>query len=325
MFAGRRRRSGFTLIELLVVIAIIAVLIALLVPAVQKVREAAARAQCQNNMKQLGLALHNYHDTFKKFPPGTYVETNFADPEWPYLLHYMLPYLEQLAYYKAMNGPKWVNGTQPWTGGNSAWAAVKDNAIAMLICPTDPGPSLGNFGQPNRIAKSSYLGIFSGTQDSHNWSPPTIPTGQRALFTMGASRALRMSAITDGTSNTVAIGEYLRGVSDDSIRGSFYTNRAAGQFLYVTNTPNTSVNDNLLDLAGFCQGTNIAPGQNMPCIGDNGNGFGGNNFASSRSAHTGGVNTLFCDGHIGFITDTIQSATWRNLGYVADGNVVGDF
>src|ERR1700682_1399832 len=102
---NRENRSGFTLIELLVVVAIIAILIALLVPAVQKVREAANQAQCQNNLKQIGLALHSYENTNKCFPPGADGPGEFDDPQWPYFLHHLLPFLELESLYKVLAFP----------------------------------------------------------------------------------------------------------------------------------------------------------------------------------------------------------------------------
>ena len=156
------RRKGFTLIELLVVIAIIAILIALLLPAVQQAREAARRTTCKNNLKQLGLALHNYHDTHSIFPPGA---TGFVIPEWKYLLHHIMPFVDQTAYYNTiMVNPALPN---PWA---AAWpASVQGVAIPGFLCPSDgmggaiaAGPSLANLSQ---VAKSNYLGIFSGLND----------------------------------------------------------------------------------------------------------------------------------------------------------------
>jgi prepilin-type processing-associated H-X9-DG protein len=120
------------------------------------------------------------------------------------------------------------------------------------------------------------------------------------------------------------MGEYLRGI-DGNVRGAFYTNRAGAQFLYVTQSPNSSVPDSMLDYPGFCQPGTSAPLQNLPCTSDNGNGFGGNNYVASRSLHPGGVNALFCDGHVAFISNSVALTTWQNLAWIADGNVLGDF
>ncbi len=325
MFRTPPLRRGFTLIELLVVIAIIAILISLLVPAVQKVREAAARTQCQNSLKQLGLSLHNYHDVVKKFPPGTYVTSNFAPPEWPYLIHYLLPYFEQQAYYQALHtpsayDPEW-GPREPWTYPQD-WSGPNLNGItiSILLCPADPGPTTWIYNNDPPLLKSNYLGIFSGTQDGHNWNPSTIPQGTRSLFTMGKDKALRMANIMDGTSNTLAMGEYVRGIDTQDTRGIFYSNRAGLQFLYVNYTPNTAVPDDMINVTGFCDPAHNAPSQ--PCTADNGSNGGETNFVSSRSFHTDGVNAVFCDGHVAFIPNTIDANVWKYMGYVADGQAI---
>ena len=327
MPVSRTRALAFTLIELLVVIAIIAILIGLLLPAVQKVREAAARAKCQNNLKQLGLALQNYHDTNSKFPPGTMVETNFTPPEWPYLLHYMYPFFEQSAYYTAIGAGNWLN-VQPWVNPGP-WAPVLNLPISPLLCPSDTGtPTSTHAGASAPLARSNYLGFFSGTQDSHNWQPnayPTSPINQRALCTMGASRASKMASVTDGTSNSLAIGEYIGGINQSDSRGWFYSNRAGNQFLYATFTPNATNPDVLIDYQDYCSSGYNQPAQNQPCTVDDGNGFGGNNYVISRSHHTGGVNGVFCDGHVAFITNSIPLSTWQALVWIADGQVIGSF
>ncbi len=328
----RSSRPAFTLIELLVVIAIIAILISLLVPAVQKVREAAARTQCQNSLKQLGLSLHNYHDVAKKFPPGTAVKQHFSTPQWPYLLHYLLPYFEQQAYWQAVHYSNPNNANSEW-GPREWWVYPGDwtnnpdlgVSLAILLCPSDPGPPTGdNTNTSIYMARSNFLGIFSGTQDSHNWDPQPIPPGERALFTMGPTNALRMGNIMDGTSNTLALGEYVRGIDNVDARGWFYTHRAGSQFLYVTYTPNSAPDDGIdvsgSNIPGFCDAAHNVPSQ--PCIVDNSNGGGGNNYAISRSFHTGGVNAVFCDGHVAFIPNTIDATVWKYMGYVADGQAV---
>jgi len=221
-------RSGFTLIELLVVIAIIAILIALLVPAVQKVREAAARTQCINNLKQIGTALHNYHGAYKSFPYGGVTNGDCcgtqSGPTWTIFL---LPYLEQEALYKQYDF-KVANE-------HANNAAVRTASVPVYTCPSDV-----NFGQIFKPASGpgagldyrigSYRGV-SGSTDGSGWFDASDAPGtagfsmQRrgvlhsgtssayaplpaANFTFPYARPERIASITDGTSNTIAVGEY---------------------------------------------------------------------------------------------------------------------
>ena len=313
----RSRRTGFTLIELLVVIAIIAVLIALLLPAVQQAREAARRTQCKNNLKQIGLALHNYHDSFLTFPPGTInATTTFTYPEWPYFLHHLYPYIDQAPLYTAMNG---LMLPQPWINPGAWPAAVKGKGLSALLCPSDGKGGMTKAGPVGvDLPISNYLGIFTGLNDGEAQADVAA---RRASF--GLNRGSRIRDLSDGTSNTMMVAEYLTGTPTD-IRGMFYTNRATAQYLHVTNTPNSAAPDNMYDFTGFCtpQATYNLPQQNLPCVPDaNGN----NNYATSRSRHTGGVQVLLGDGAVRFVSENISLDTWRWLGWISDGNTIGEF
>ena len=310
------RRAGFTLIELLVVIAIIAILIALLLPAVQQAREAARRTQCKNNLKQLGLALHNYHDTFNRMPPGTISRTGsrFGGPEWPYVLHFLLPNIDQAAVYNELANDwgrpaPWINAT--------VWPATVRGGLTALQCPSDGlGGVVKLAGGTVPLPSSNYLALFSGLNDgqTHLDASPT-----RTAF--GVNRGASFRDIIDGTSNTMLVAEYLTGTTDDW-RGWFYTNRAGGQYLHATNTPNSKAPDNLLAYPAACTAATNQPQQNLPCVPD---GNTDNNFASSRSRHTGGVQILLGDGSVRFVGENISLATWQNLAWMADGNVLGEF
>lgn len=168
---------------------------------------------------------------------------------------------------------------------------------------------------------SNDLGIFSGLSDgSHNANPL-----QRAVFRVNAASPA-LHQIPDGTSNTMLVAEYLTGIPGRNVgmtRGTFFSTRAGLQFLYVTQTPN-SPNPEILwwDNADGCGADwNNAPQHNMPCVG----GPMQTNFASPRSRHSGGVNVLMGDGRVQFVQNGIDTNTWRWMGWIADGNVVGEF
>jgi prepilin-type N-terminal cleavage/methylation domain-containing protein/prepilin-type processing-associated H-X9-DG protein len=191
----RHSRRGFTLIELLVVIAIIAILIGLLVPAVQKVRDAAARLQCQNNLKQIGIACHNYHDSQQGLPPGYYATAPYPDtyPGWGWGA-FLLPYLEQDALYRQIDFNSSV--------ANSAAARVR---VAMYLCPADlppptPFPLTDAAGGPvATVAPSSYAATVGPDADEAD-----AATGSGVFY---RNSRTRLTDITDGTSQTVMIGD----------------------------------------------------------------------------------------------------------------------
>jgi prepilin-type processing-associated H-X9-DG protein len=246
-----------------------------------------------------------------KLPPGTRGVTLSDSNEWPYLLHYLLPYLEQSGYYSAIGEINFTPG-KPWS---VAWPAAANNLVLNgFICPSD-GRSTLKASSSNRLPSSNYLGIFSGTNDQQLWSN-NFPAGQKSAFSMGADRAIRLTDISDGTSNTIAMSEGLTGVGETDFRGGFYTNRAGCQFLNAAQTPNSSSPDRMHSFT--CNSTFNQPAQNLPCTADD----GGTAAATSRSQHGGGVNVVLCDGSVRFITNSIPLATWQNMALIAYGQVV---
>jgi prepilin-type N-terminal cleavage/methylation domain-containing protein/prepilin-type processing-associated H-X9-DG protein len=327
MCKPRRRSAGFTLIELLVVIAIIGVLIGLLLPAVQKVREAANRMKCGNNLKQLGVAFHNYISVNERLPwglawngtagpytggyPGNSLVYSLPRSNWHY---HTYPFIEQDNIYRELPSPQagqclW----EPW-GSPEAMNpnGPTSRVVTTFLCPSDDGILVENqsFGH---FTMGNYHVFFGGANlsDAVNFTATN-----RAAF--GPNFGARIAEIIDGTSNTMILGEYLRsrGASNDQ-RGLLWADEPAYGHIYAHLNPNTTAPDLLLN--GWCD---PHPEVNMPCInGDS----GPNNTAASRSRHTGGVNVLFGDGSVHFISNGVNNATWQALVTIAGGEPPTDY
>jgi prepilin-type N-terminal cleavage/methylation domain-containing protein/prepilin-type processing-associated H-X9-DG protein len=347
------RRRGLTLVELLVVIAIVALLMGLLLPAVQGVRESARRVQCGNNGKQLGQALQAYEQSNGQFPigsrapmgeplqpavwsPNPVASGEWAGYEWTYMIHFILPQLEQQAYYDALDGSRF-NLPNPFNDTKRAvWpATARSPSLPVLLCPSDAvfntQAGFWTSSMPDwKTHKTNYLGIFPGLSDTDSFSRPGLRSSIRTMFALGSAgirNGTPASAVSDGLSNTIAMAEYLTGWARTDGRGGFTTTRAGAQLLYLRNQPNSLAGDQRIDWPGFCPSdlSNNRPEHNLPCV------VGGppgaipptpGDHASPRSRHPGGVNVVFGDGRVSFATDTVDLTAWRRMGTIAAGDVV---
>jgi prepilin-type N-terminal cleavage/methylation domain-containing protein len=333
--AMKRRRSGFTLIELLVVIAIIAVLIALLLPAVQQAREAARRTQCKNNLKQIGLAMHNYHDLYNQFPPGSVHDYDqmlstssgsgtYAGWGWA---AFILPQIDQATTFNQLG----VN-TQTLDAllVNPATRALMNTKIPAYRCPSDTAPDLNSlrpyynnkYGGDGTQTSPGTLGATANYVANHgtNWTVESqyFLTGQDPFGVFWTDSTIGLRGLTDGSSNTILVGErdwsdwaaVWHGPRNYNGHGNWGIRMNVGTFIVPLNAPPqvASASTDTTDQEGF------------------------------SSQHVGGAHFLLADGSVRFISQNINFDTtpinagtiqmrgvYQLLSQRADGQVVGDF
>jgi prepilin-type N-terminal cleavage/methylation domain-containing protein len=335
----RVKCRGFTLIELLVVIAIIAILIALLLPAVQQAREAARRTQCKNNLKQLGLALHNYHDVFSIFPMSTNSDGSLDAGDTPNALGQprlnhrgwlgVLPYIEQSAMFSALNlnaptgSYNRAGSTElpaplndPFTNGNAQFVSV---ALTAFQCPSDPGATHWLGGSVNyqisaqaqaaRLypALSNY--DFSVERYSNSmtlWSKRTKTT--RRMF--GLQSNTRMRDVADGTSNVAMIIEGTREVKNG-------VGATWGFSKWVSN--GIDLASDKINFWPCCPwwttpppDSDVKPGRTR-------------NWGAAGSTHTGGIQITLADGSVRFVSENVDNLIRQRLAFIDDGNPLGEF
>jgi len=338
MRTTRRISRGFTLIELLVVIAIIAVLVALLLPAVQQAREAARRSQCKNNLKQLGLALTNYHDTFSKYPPGVVnpgIQANAFEP-WtnncatqcmnnPWSLQ-ILPNLDQQAMYNQLNFSVAMGSAQRSGSGPSVnQGAVFTARLPVFACPSDTP-----YSEPLTIAGNAHYAITNGYRASY-WYPDTYSYMENFTAYTGGSTPCY-------DSETIAMGLTLPTGVTVSVphKGMFGINGACNISAVKDGTSNTFMlmetpfKKNYVGYGPFWNAWNYTSGVYFGQPPNNKGGCGGGSSGcpyagGAGSAHTGGTQYLRADGSVGFMSDNISMTTILELTAIADGQTIGDY
>jgi prepilin-type N-terminal cleavage/methylation domain-containing protein/prepilin-type processing-associated H-X9-DG protein len=340
MLRSQRRdhARGFTLIELLVVIAIIAILIGLLLPAVQKIREAANRMKCSNNMKQCALALHNYNDTNNNFPPTAYAGPNVAyndesniGPTWMIMI---LPYVEQDNLYRLYSTPiqNYINWQQSngaaGTFNDQTWRPIATTVVKTYQCPSDPKINTPfNRLNAQNWTRSSY-GANAGPAHPANTvngnSPNITIPGTSTVITAGGVMAINWGdnvgalSVEDGTSNTIMVNHLRAGIDGNDPRGVWALGMVGST--YTANCPQGDCfgpNDsgsNSDDVVGC---TN-APQQNMGCWN------GGYGQGNGRANHSGGINVAMGDGSVRFIRNSVDLTTWALLQSRNDGLTINN-
>ncbi len=338
---------GFTLVELLVVITIIGILIALLLSAVQAAREAARRMQCTNNLKQIGLALHNYHSIHGIFPPAI-IDSGCA--YWPDFgsrpSNYtntlalntsgwtlMLPYFEQQGLYDSYDftEPSCTIASNSWHAGTvpPKNQIVVSTRVAVFACPSDQEPVLFDSagGTVSQAATSNYVLAWGSYHDMYGNYGDYGTSPVQGMF--GNNGAARLAEIKDGTSNTVAAGE--------SLQYTCWGNESAWA-IGRDGTIGMVASPTLFD-ASWVRGTQLnislrESGMSSMCsnVGSSAcgpGGCGGAEYPYSHyvfsSKHPGGANFAMGDGSVTFVSDQVDPVTWRNLNYIHDGNIIGSY
>ncbi|AMV19074.1 DUF1559 domain-containing protein [Planctomyces sp. SH-PL14] len=321
MATPRLSRRGFTLIELLVVIAIIAVLVAILLPAVQQAREAARQTQCKNNLKQIGVAMHSYHETFDVFPCGIFAGLDYSSTGgrgargsgW---FHQTLPYIDQRNIYLQL-GQMMSAGT-PVGGDNEIYRApeaLRRLKVASFMCPSDPNS--GSIIGPSHADgfKGSYV-MCSGSTTLGTYGAASHVGPQNGMFYFQS--ATRIRDVVDGTSNTMMGSEGLsRGSGlEYGGAGQYWNGYWGGPVFNAAQNPNSSVAERV----HTCLTTTYAL---APCVTVGGTGTDAGVHA--RSMHEGGVNVLLADGATRFVSENIDLSLWKGIATRAGQERIGDF
>lgn len=315
-----RIRKGFTLIELLVVIAIIAILIALLLPAVQQAREAARRSSCKNNMKQIGLALHNYHDTHNSLPSGSVVllnssGTTYSGHGWTWHAS-ILPFLDQAPLYQAIQGPN-NSGMGSESGGSTSakQRLAGQTVLSMFWCPSQPdvtsGPAKGGYSPSNY---NGNMGTLIGSSGDNCYSGGISTAAQMAApgGCMNAdgvffiSSSVRFRDVVDGMSNTIFVSEVIDSGGDSNLLGGAGSDRKHCFSGGADSNPPTEMTEYL-----------IAAENNDPI-----NSYG---EEAAGSYHVGGAQFLIGDGSVRFLSENLDMTTYRSISTRAKNEVPGEF
>jgi prepilin-type N-terminal cleavage/methylation domain-containing protein/prepilin-type processing-associated H-X9-DG protein len=341
-----KTQRAFSLIELLVVIAIVAILIALILPAVQQAREAARRTQCKNHLKQIGLSMHNYHDVHRTFPPGRMRSLVDGNGRCFSAYAHLLPHLEAASLFAQID----FNADPDDPAANGL---VLGQTIPFFLCPSDSYRILQSNIVDGVIVNSAVHNYPLNTGTTYPLSPRN-PGGVPVTGVFFENSRVRLADLTDGSGSTVCVSETIKAEGGPSIWDG--VSRTNG-FVLTAGNNNSTNGPELTNYSSQCHGAGLqlqqtrgsrwlygAPGHSMynhmrtpndpdvDCRGGLPHSIRTNYWwdrlslnVAARSRHTGGVNALFCDGHVQFISNSIDRATWEALGSRGNGEIVGEF